>query len=132
MIEPAPATTSRTRRDHRAAAQARRREVERCLAELRLGVGPRGLAGEAVPPHFDGGFGRRLRFALERLGPVFAAFGRYLASRPDLLPLADCLELRQIEEPVEPLPLDVVQTLLENGAGPPQGPVCEEIEAAPW
>jgi hypothetical protein len=131
MIEPVPATTSPTRRAQRAAVQARRREVERCLAELRLGVGPRGLAGDAVPPHFDGSFGRRLRFALERLGPVFAAFGRYLASRPDLLPLADCIELRQIEEAAEPLPPGVVQALLENDAGPALRPVCEEIEAVP-
>jgi len=36
---------------------------------------------------------RRLRAALEELGPVFAGFGRYLSSRFDLLPRRDCLDL---------------------------------------
>lgn len=128
MMKPAPSKTSRA---NRAATQARRREVERCLAELGLGDGPRGLAGEAGPPRFDGGFGRRLRLALERLGPVFAAFGRYLGSRPDLLPLADCLELRQIEETVEPMHPAVVHALVEEESGQPLSEVFEEIEAVP-
>jgi len=131
MTKPVPSKTPRATRAHRAAAQARRREVERRLAELGLGGGPRGLAGEAAPPHFDGGFGRRLRFALERLGPVFAAFGRYLGSRPDLLPLADCLELRQTEDRVEPLPPAAVHALLEADSGQPWGEVFERIDDIP-
>jgi len=35
----------------------------------------------------------RLGRALEDLGPLFQAFGRYLSSRIDLLPLPDCIEL---------------------------------------
>ncbi len=136
MIEPAPSKTSRASRANRAATQARRREVERCLADLGLWGGPRGLAGEAVPPHFDGSFGRRLRFALEKLGPVFAAFGRYLGSRPDLLPLADCLELRQTEEPEEAMPPAAIHALVESAlaeseGSQPVGEVFEEIEARP-
>jgi ubiquinone biosynthesis protein len=131
MTKPVPSKTPRASRADRAAAQARRREVERRLAELGLAGGPRGLAGEAAPPPFDSGFGRRLRLALETLGPVFAAFGRYLGSRPDLLPLADCLELRRTEERVEPLPPDAVHALVEAESGRPWGEVFEQIDGAP-
>ncbi|MFY9826222.1 MAG: AarF/UbiB family protein [Thermoanaerobaculia bacterium] len=129
MIEPAPSKTARARRADRAAAQVRRREVERRLVEAGLGRGPRGLAGEA--PHFDGGFGRRLRLALETLGPVFSAFGRYLGSRADLLPLADCFELRQTEEAAEPMSPAAVHALVESETGVPLGEAFGEIEAAP-
>jgi hypothetical protein len=131
MMRPATDETPRERRANRTAAQARRREVERCLAEMRIGGGPRGLAGEGVPPHFDGGFGRRLRLALERLGPVFAAFGRYLGSRPDLLPLADCLELSQTAERAEPLSPAAVFALVESESGQPPDEVFAEIDPVP-
>lgn len=127
MLEPVQGKTTRTTR---AAAQSRRREVERCLAGLGLAGGPRGLAGEA-PPHFDGSSGRRLRLALESLGPVFAAFGGYLGSRPDLLPLADCFELRQIEEAVEPMPPDAVLALIESESCLPFGEIFEAVEVDP-
>ncbi|HWN43943.1 MAG TPA: AarF/UbiB family protein [Thermoanaerobaculia bacterium] len=131
MIEPAHGRTSRAAR---AAAQARRREIERCLAGVGLAGGPRGLAGSEqgdIPPHFDGSASRRLRHALERLGPVFASFGRYLGSRPDLLPLADCLELRQTAEPVEPLPEAAVHALIELETGRPFAEIFEAVDAVP-
>jgi hypothetical protein len=131
MMEPAPSKTPRASRANRAATQVRRREVERCLAELGLGGGPRGLAGETLPPHFDGSFGRRLRLVLEKLGPAFAAFGRYLGTRPDLLPLADCLELWQTGELVEPMLPAAVRALVAIEADQPLGEVFEEIEAVP-
>jgi predicted unusual protein kinase regulating ubiquinone biosynthesis (AarF/ABC1/UbiB family) len=37
----------------------------------------------------------RLRIALEELGPLFVGFGRYLASRIDLLPLVACSALAE-------------------------------------
>jgi predicted unusual protein kinase regulating ubiquinone biosynthesis (AarF/ABC1/UbiB family) len=130
MIEPAQGRTSRAAR---AAAQARRREVERRLSDLGLAGGPRGLAGPEPGnvPHFDGSASRRLRGALESLGPVFASFGRYLGSRPDLLPLADCLELRRTAEPVEPLPEAEIHALIELETGRPVAEVFEAVDAVP-
>jgi ubiquinone biosynthesis protein len=43
--------------------------------------------------------GVRLRIALEELGPLFVAFGHYLGSRVDLLPLATCTTLAQTRFP---------------------------------
>ncbi|MES1241639.1 MAG: AarF/UbiB family protein [Acidobacteriota bacterium] len=96
-----------------------------------LADGPRGIAGETIPPHFDGSASHRLRIALESLGPVFGSFGRYLGSRPDLLPLTDCLELRQTAEPVEPLPTTAVHALIELEIGRPFGEVFEAVDTVP-
>jgi ubiquinone biosynthesis protein len=41
----------------------------------------------------DAGTGRRLRQAVQELGPVFGAFGFYLGTRPDLWRTEQCLEL---------------------------------------
>src|SRR5262249_49428373 len=69
----------------RRGAAARRREVRRCLADFGLVRRPLRLwrarrMDESAPPGTV-----RFAAALERLGPVFAAFGGYLASRVDLL-----------------------------------------------
>ncbi len=52
--------------------------------------------------------GKRLRCAAEDLGPVFVCFSRYLATRIDIMPLSDCLELARARDP--------------NGATPAAGP----------
>ncbi len=85
-----------------------RREVERTLAEAGLLRGPRGVASMAA----EESFASRLRTALERLGPVFSAFGLYLASRTDLLPAGDCLELSELPDRCEPMPADAVRGLV--------------------
>lgn len=87
--------------------QARRREVEACLARWRLAGRPRRFTGSANEPE-EAALGRRLRGALEELGPVGAAFGCYLASRVDLLPASDCVELAEIRATPAPLPAAVV------------------------
>src|SRR5688500_17763493 len=82
----------------------RRRFVEERLRE----AGRPRLARRSPPP--EGRLGadeqpmRRLREALIELGPVFAAFGRYLSSRIDLLPRRECLELAAIGDGAEALP----------------------------
>src|SRR3954470_11829956 len=77
-----------------------RREVEECLARWGLLRRPRPLAGS---PATEDAFGRRLRGALLELGPVFSAFGLYLASRIDLLAAADSLELAALPDGGAPL-----------------------------
>ena len=56
----------------------------------------------------------RVRRLLEELGTVFAMFGRYLASRPDLLALGDCLELAKLPDRGKPLPPAAVRRLIQN------------------
>jgi len=53
-----------------------------------------------------------VRQALEDLGGLFGAFGRYLASRADLLPVDACLHLSGLSERRSPTPLDQIQRLV--------------------
>jgi hypothetical protein len=66
--------------------------ARRRLAEL-------GLLGRRQHSKTDPSESLRLRGALEELGPLFAAFGRYLGSRVDLLPLASCATLAETRIP---------------------------------
>jgi predicted unusual protein kinase regulating ubiquinone biosynthesis (AarF/ABC1/UbiB family) len=59
----------------------------------------------------------RLRQALVSLGPVFSAFGLYLSSRADLLPIADCLELAMIPESRPATPQERVREMIEHEFG---------------
>lgn len=117
MIQPHPGPLSPAER------KARRREVERCFAEHALLRRPHSLGRG---PEAGEDLGLRLRAALAELGPVFTAFGRYLATRPDLLPAGDCLELAELPERVEPLPAGAVRILLAEELGVPR---AEEVFA---
>jgi predicted unusual protein kinase regulating ubiquinone biosynthesis (AarF/ABC1/UbiB family) len=96
------------------AARQRQREIEGRLVEYGLLRGPRhslhslreaGTGGEAD-------YGRRLSAALARLGPVFSAFGLYLSTRVDLLPVKDCLALADIPDRAPAMPGAMVWELI--------------------
>ncbi len=67
--------------------------------------------------HKDKTIGRRIRLALQQLGPVWIKFGQMLSTRRDLLPpdIADELELLQAQ--VEPFDSDKAQQLIERALG---------------
>jgi predicted unusual protein kinase regulating ubiquinone biosynthesis (AarF/ABC1/UbiB family) len=70
----------------------RRPTARRRLAEL-------GLLGRRQHRKTDEPESVRLRGAFEELGPLFAAFGQYLGTRVDLLPLASCATLAETPIP---------------------------------
>jgi predicted unusual protein kinase regulating ubiquinone biosynthesis (AarF/ABC1/UbiB family) len=121
-----PAEPQRTRRSSPRGAE--RREVEDCLARWGLLRRPRPLAGS---PAAAEAFGRRLRGALQDLGPVFSAFGLYLASRIDLLTAADCLELATLSEAVTPMPVAAVLERIAAELGQPAETVLAALEPEP-
>jgi len=59
--------------------------------------------------HFS--LGERLRFACERLGPVFIKLGQILATRYDLLEKSDCESLQKLLDDVAPVSYDKIQAL---------------------
>ncbi|HSM51578.1 MAG TPA: AarF/UbiB family protein, partial [Thermoanaerobaculia bacterium] len=83
-------------------------------------------AGEPAPD-----LAARLRAALSELGPVFAAYGRYLSARPDLLPARDCLELARLADRAEPLAPEELGAALEGELGGPLETVLRELEEEP-
>jgi ubiquinone biosynthesis protein len=104
-------------RPPREALKARQQEIERCLVAYGVTreTGRRthraSVAGREhmQPP--------RLRQALESLGPIFSAFGLYMASRVDLLLVHERLELAAITDWAEPTPSATVRELIARETG---------------
>ncbi|HIE38073.1 MAG TPA: AarF/ABC1/UbiB kinase family protein [Anaerolineales bacterium] len=62
---------------------------------------------------------RRLRMALEELGPTFVKLGQVLSTRPDLLPPAFITELAHLRDDVPPGPWEPVRAQIEEELGGP-------------
>ncbi len=75
--------------------------------------------------------GRRLREALERLGPIFVKFGQVLSTRRDLLPPEVADELARLQDRVPPFPAPVARALVEKAYGRPIEAVFASFEAEP-
>jgi predicted unusual protein kinase regulating ubiquinone biosynthesis (AarF/ABC1/UbiB family) len=99
-------------RSNRGAVKQRREHVLEQLAAFGFTRGPHRLVRDGTESR-----GLKLRLALSELGPVFSSFGRYLATRVDLLPARDCLELEAIADSAPPLPFPSVRELIERALG---------------
>ncbi len=75
--------------------------------------------------------GRRLREALETLGPIFVKFGQVLSTRRDLLPLDMADELARLQDRVPPFPGDLAVAEIERSLGRPVAEVLVDFERRP-
>lgn len=87
-------------------------------------------------PDEEGSIGRRrqakrLRAALEELGPTFAKIGQLLSTRPDLLPPEFIEELAQLQDRVTTLTEEQVVRVMEQDLGVPWEDVFETIDPEP-
>jgi ubiquinone biosynthesis protein len=74
---------------------------------------------------------KRLRSALEELGPTFAKLGQVLSTRPDLLPPEFIEELATLQDHVTPLSEEAVVEVMEQELGVPWEDVFESIDPKP-
>ncbi len=74
---------------------------------------------------------RRLREALEELGPTFAKLGQILSTRPDLLPPEAIAELATLQDSVTPMSEAEVVIVMEQELGVPWEDVFASIEPEP-
>jgi len=74
---------------------------------------------------------KRLRAALEELGPTFAKLGQVLSTRPDLLPPEFIEELATLQDHVTPLSEEAVVEVMEQELGVPWEDVFESIDPKP-
>ena len=74
---------------------------------------------------------RRLREALEELGPTFAKLGQILSTRPDLIPPEAVAELAALQDRVTPLTEAEVVGVMEQELGVPWEDVFASIEPEP-
>jgi ubiquinone biosynthesis protein len=87
-------------------------------------------------PDEEGTIGRerqakRLRAALEELGPTFCKLGQILSTRPDLLPPEFIDELATLQDHVPPLTEEQVVKVMEQELGVPWEDVFDHVEPAP-
>ena len=75
--------------------------------------------------------GKRLRAALEELGPTFAKLGQILSTRPDLLPPEYIKELATLQDDVPALTEEQVVGVMEQELGVPWEDVFDHIEPQP-
>ncbi len=74
---------------------------------------------------------KRLREALEELGPTFSKLGQVLSTRPDLLPVEYIEELTLLQSHVPPMPESEVVRVSEQELGVPWEDVFESIDPKP-
>ena len=87
-------------------------------------------------PDEEGASGRhrqakRLRAALEELGPTFCKLGQILSTRPDLLPPEFIEELATLQDSVPPLSEAQVVSVMEEELGVPWEDVFETVDPKP-
>jgi ubiquinone biosynthesis protein len=75
--------------------------------------------------------GRRLRQALETLGPIFVKFGQVLSTRRDLVPLDIADQLALLQDRVAPFPSGLAVAEIERSLGKPLDAVFAEFEKEP-
>jgi ubiquinone biosynthesis protein len=75
--------------------------------------------------------GERLRFALERLGPIFVKFGQMLSTRRDLIPPDIADELAKLQDQVPPFAFEQVEKIIETSFDQPLKAVFNEFSASP-
>ena len=87
-------------------------------------------------PDAEGTIGRerqakRMREALEELGPTFCKLGQILSTRPDLLPPEFIDELAKLQDNVPPLTEEQVVVVMEQELGVPWEDVFDHVEPGP-
>ncbi len=87
-------------------------------------------------PDEEGTIGRerqakRMREALEELGPTFCKIGQILSTRPDLLPPEFIDQLAQLQDHVPPLSEEQVVTVMEQELGVPWEDVFDHVAPEP-
>jgi len=75
--------------------------------------------------------GKRLRLALEALGPIFVKFGQMLSTRRDLIPLDIADELAKLQDRVPPFPYEGVVKIIEASYGTAIGQIFEQFDVTP-
>ena len=74
---------------------------------------------------------RRLRMAMEELGPTFIKLGQLLSTRPDVLDQEFIREFSKLQDEVPAVPLDQIKTQVQRELGYPVDELFAEFSAEP-
>jgi ubiquinone biosynthesis protein len=96
-----------------------------------LAAGRRVLAALGQEPHDELSRPKRLRLALEALGPTFIKFGQALSTRTDLLPAEVIAELTLLQDSVAPLAAGTSERAVEETFGHRIGEMFAQFDPQP-
>lgn len=74
---------------------------------------------------------KRLRLALEELGPTFVKMGQMLSTRADLLPPDFVIELVRLQDEVAPFPFEQIKEIIETELNTPLDMTFRNVDAEP-
>ncbi len=83
----------------------------------------------AAPPRRS--YGERIRLVAEELGPTFVKLGQLLSMRPDVVSHDIILELRKLQDSVQPLPFTIMRPVLTHALGRDPAEVFAEFDERP-
>ena len=86
----------------------------------------------ALSAHRKGNRNRRLRLALEELGPIYIKFGQLLSTRRDFLDTDLADELQTLQDNVPPFLSPTIESLVEKALGVSTDSVFSDLETAPF
>jgi ubiquinone biosynthesis protein len=74
---------------------------------------------------------RRIRIALEELGPTFIKLGQMMSSRADIFPPDYIAEFRKLQDQIPPVPFSEIEKLIEDQLRRPLGEAFSQFEKQP-
>ena len=92
---------------------------------------PRRFRSRKLPEETEISLPRRVRLAIDELGPTFVKFGQILSTRPDLLPPDFIEELGYLQDKVAPVSWEKARAVLEEELGVPIDQVFSWIDPTP-
>jgi ubiquinone biosynthesis protein len=93
---------------------------------------PAGVLQRWLPqPPLRRSIGERIRLAAEELGPTFVKLGQLLSMRPDAVPHDVILELRKLQDSVQPLPFATMRPAFVAALAREPGEVFSEFDETP-
>ena len=91
----------------------------------------RGLNLLDAPSGEPATFGTRLRSALTELGPTFVKFGQVLSTRPDVVGTEIANDLSQLQDNVDPLPIETMSAVIADALGNPPEVLFSSFDPTP-
>jgi len=74
---------------------------------------------------------KRIRMALEELGPTYIKLGQVLSTRPDLLPISFIDEFSRLQDNVKPFPFEDVEKILSTAFNKPVEDIFKSFDKTP-
>lgn len=68
---------------------------------------------------------------LQDLGPVYVKLGQVLSTRPDILPGEYIIELEKLQDAVQPVPYERIETVIQDDLGQPVAALFAEFDRTP-